>query len=144
MDDYKGAERRQQGWSCPLHDSVVRDFNNGDKRMQRYEDKIDKLIDGQNAQALAIEHLMSQLSNGIRHDLTRTMEGVGALDTRITLLCSTTEARLSALEKFTWFRDWMNRVRDHLLQNLVKLAFIGALVYLVTHFGDQIVKRAFQ
>jgi hypothetical protein len=138
---YEGSERRMNAGRCPQHDMVLRDFERGEERMERYETKIDQLIKGQADQALSIQRLQDVLSNGLRGDLKRTVESVSAMQGQISSLCINYEGRLKILENFSWFREWMTKMRDHLLQNVIKLALIGAFVYLLTHFGDLLIKR---
>ena len=66
----RGIERRNKwlGYTCPVHDQT---FSNGEKRMDKFEEKIDKLLEGQSKQAVSIQALQDAIGNGIRADIKR-------------------------------------------------------------------------
>jgi hypothetical protein len=142
VDKYQGDERRHTGWGCPLHEQVVRDFDLGGRRMERYEEKIDDLIKGQNAQSLLVQGLTSDMRQGM--SLIQTMDG------RLNDLCSkydaklcTHEDKIKEFDKFSWFREWMNKLRTNFFEYIMTIALASALILIATHFGDQIIKKVF-
>lgn len=130
-----GSERQEGG--CPLHSNVERDFARGEKRMERLELKVDELLEGQTKNVIAVQQLQDLLSNGIRGDVRRAAECVE----RVEALCVTYENRLTSLEKFSWFRDSVTKLRDNFIENIIKLVALAAIIYVVTHWGDLIIKK---
>lgn len=138
MPDYKGPERRQFV-PCPMHDRVEADFERGEKRMDRFEEKIDILIERQQEQAVAIQKLNDAIGNGIRSDVRRTMKAVEEMASKMIEVCRTNdkrfadgEARLKTLEEFAWFRNWVTGFRDKVMSRILAIVFgIGAMVGII-------------
>ena len=141
-DNRTGPERRQNWTACPLHEGFVKSLDTGDKRMEKIEAKIDRLIEGQSAQALKIQSLTDSFEKNLSIQIREAVAGINALESRMGEICTSYETRLSALESFSWFRNWMNKTRDNLLKYLIEIAFAGALLYLFIEFGEKILKRA--
>lgn len=141
MPDYPGPERRRFV-PCPMHESVMADFERGEKRMDRFESKIDILIERQQEQAVAIQKLNDAIGNGIRSDVRRTMKAVEDMAATVTEVCKSNEkrfangeTRLKKLEEFAWFRNWMTKFRDKIMVRILAIVFgsgaIIGLIYLV-------------
>ena len=133
---------------CPLHTSVVRDFEQGEKRMDRFESKIDNLLTGQANQAVSIQALKDAIGNGLRGDIKRTMECVESLEAHITRVCTSYDAQLEAHDKalgdFKWFRDWANRFRDSLTVKLLTIAFLGGTIIGIVYMFERGILRLFK
>jgi len=137
-DSYQGIERRNIT-PCPLHEGMMRDFEQGEKRMDRYETKIDDLLTGQSKQALSIQILNDAIGDGIRGDLQRTVEGVEGIKKKVDEMCTNFNNRLKIVETFSWFGIWITSMRNHLFQNVLKLAFAGGALYALFYFGGKLI-----
>ena len=133
---------------CPMHKAFEKDFISGEKRMDRFEDKIDDLIEGQMAQAIAIQALRDTLGNGIQGDLRRTRMGVEALEVQLKEVCTKYDAKFDEhddmLLKFKWFRDWANGFKDSVIRKVLTITFIGGavmgLVLLGAYVAGQVIE----
>jgi hypothetical protein len=138
MPEYPGTERRQFV-PCPMHESVMADFERGEKRMDRFESKLDILIEKQQEQAVAIQKLNDSIGNGIRSEVQRTMTAVETLADKITEICKINDKkflngdlRLKKLEEFAWFRNWVTGFRDKIILKIMTIVFgVGALIGIV-------------
>lgn len=126
-DAYQGPERRQS-FSCPRHEDVLRNFEQGDKRMERYERKIDDLLKGQEKHSVEIQELTGALKNGIRGDVNRMVTCMENLQADFKKACTSYDARLDDIDDFKWFRDWANSFRNSLIKRLLTVAFVGGTV----------------
>lgn len=133
---YQGVERRVQ--PCSWRAGIMRTFEQGEKRMDRYETKIDDLLQGQSKQALAIQILSDAIGNGLRGDIKRTVEGMEKLGQTLAQVCNVYDVKLlnheKELSEFKWFRDWANKFKDNAIRNVLTIAFLGGgavgLIYL--------------
>lgn len=138
MPEYSGPERRRFV-PCPMHDAVIGDFERGEKRMDRFESKLDLLIEKQMEQAVAIQRLNDSIGNGIRSEVKRTMKVVEEMAERMTEMCRLNDKkfldgdlRLKRLEEFAWFRNWMTSFRDRIMFKVLAVVFgAGAVIGLV-------------
>lgn len=135
MPDYSGPERRRFV-PCPMHDTLVSDirddFDRGDKRMDRIESKVDIILGKQAEQALAIQELKDKIGNGLTSDIKRTAETMAEIKTVMKDVCQRYEAQLQSheltLSEFKWFRDFMNKLRNHVIFKILTIAIFGGLV----------------
>lgn len=139
MSDYPAIERRTFV-PCPMHDALVTDIRDdldkGEKRMDRFESKIDILIDRQAEQAIAIQKLNDAIGNGIKAEVSRTMKVVELMAEKIEAVCkfndrrfANGDERLKKLEEFQWFRTWVTAFRDKIMFKILAIVFgVGALI----------------
>ena len=72
---------------CPLHSTVIKDFSKGEQRMDRLEQKIDDLLEGQRLQALSFQALQLSVENGLKKDIASTMETTRSLVDKLEAVC---------------------------------------------------------
>jgi len=114
---------------CDRHPELV-------EMMIRIEDKLDVMGERQLVYIGKQERLEAIVTNG----LSTT---VSDMRKKLDIFCDTVNKRLDTIDSFSWFRNWMNSLRDHLFQNIIKLAVIGGTLYAVLHFGDKVLKIIF-
>ena len=102
--------------------------------MTRIEDKLDIMGDRQLTYIAKQERLEAIVTNGLSHTVSEMKK---KLDT----FCDNVNERLNKIDSFSWFRNWMNSMRDHLFQNIIKIAMIGGALYALLHFGDKIISK---
>lgn len=125
MVDNAVEEKRK--YVCERHPELV-------EMMIRIEDKLDVMGERQLTYIGKQERLEAIVTNGLS---TTVSEMKKKLDT----FCDTVTDRLNKIDSFSWFRNWMNSMRDHFFQNFIKLAVIGGALYLLIHFGDAIISK---
>lgn len=126
---------------CPFHEGLLRDLEFGEKRMERFENNIDKLLEGQAEQAMAIQRLELAIGNGLRGDIKRTMEEVLSLSKKVTQVCSSYDAKFAIHEKelsdFKWFREWANKFKDSLIKKFLTMAFVGGMIFTAVYLIEK-------
>lgn len=99
--------------------------------INRIEDKLDQIADRQLIYIGKTEKLEGIVTNGLSstiHDIKKQLDA----------LCPNVEKRLSKLEAFAWFRDWISELRNNLFKYLVILSIVGGLLYLLISHGREI------
>lgn len=109
--------------------------------MDRFEQKIDRLIEGQQEQALAIQNMRDIMEKVILEKLTKTTDCLAKLKDRADGNHSDHEIRITKLEGFGWFERAITKLRDNLVSNLLMLIGIGGILYAISLFGKEIIKR---
>jgi hypothetical protein len=137
-------ERRT--WTpCPLHDTVTRqiasDLERGEKRMDRFEAKIDQLLDGQQAQALSIKTLQDTVQNGLTSDIRITRDSTKKLELKITEICTNYDSKFKEYDEFSWFRKWANRMKNNVVSKILTITFIGGFLVGIMLLGLWISKH---
>ena len=130
-------DERRQNWTCGAHHELVeslRDING----------KLDGMIVRQIAYAEtsarieekqeAIERIVT---NGLSHN-------VANISKRLDIFCEEVKKRLDELEEFQWFRLPVTRLRDSIFWYLIKLAAAGGMLYLIIHYGKEIIQGTFK
>lgn len=127
------AERRQN-WTCSSHHELVeslRDINH----------KLDGMIVRQIAYAetsARIEEKQEQIerivTNGLSHN-------VANITKRLDIFCEEVKKRLDELEDFKWFRLPVTKLRDKIFWYVLKIALAGGAIYLIIHYGGNVIKR---
>ena len=123
-------EERRQNWTCSAHHELVeslRDINH----------KLDGMIERQIKYAetsARIEEKQDSIekivTNGLSHN-------VANISKRLDIFCDEVKKRLDELEEFQWFRKPITAFRDGIFIAVFKVAMIGALIYVVIHFGKE-------
>jgi hypothetical protein len=54
------------------------------------------------------------------------------------------DARLVKLESFSWFREWVNGLRNNLFKYFILLAVSGGVIYILITHGHEIIDRIFK
>ena len=127
-------EERRQNWTCEAHHELVaslRDINH----------KLDGMIERQIAYAetsARIEEKQEQIerivTNGLSHN-------VAAIAERLDIFCEEVKKRLDLLEEFQWFRLPVTKLRDKIFWYVLKIALAGGAIYLIIHYGGNVIKR---
>ena len=130
-------DERRQNWTCEAHHELVeslRDINH----------KLDGMIERQIEYAKTSarieerqENIERIVTNGLSHnvaDMAKRLEG----------FCSEVKKRLDELEEFQWFRLPITRLRDSIFWYLFKIAAAGGVLYLIIHYGKEVVQGTFK
>ena len=127
-------DERRQNWTCEAHHELVeslRDINH----------KLDGMIERQIAYAetsARIEAKQEQIerivTNGLSHN-------VAAIAERLDIFCEEVKKRLDLLEEFQWFRLPVTKLRDKIFWYVLKIALAGGAIYLIIHYGGNVIKR---
>ena len=130
-------EERRQNWTCEAHHELVaslRDINH----------KLDGMIERQIAYAetsARIEEKQESIerivTNGLSHN-------VANISKRLDIFCDEVKKRLDELEEFQWFRLPITRLRDSIFWYLFKIAAVGGVLYLIIHYGKEMVQGTFK
>ena len=130
-------DERRQNWTCGAHHELVeslRDIN------QKLDGMIVRQIEYAETSARIEErqeNIERIVTNGLSHnvaDMARKLEG----------FCGEVKKRLDELEEFKWFRLPITRLRDSIFWYLFKLAAAGGVLYLIIHYGKEILQGTFK
>ena len=123
-------DERRQNWTCGAHHELVeslRDING----------KLDGMIVRQIAYAetsARIEEKQEQIEKIVTNGLSHNVANIAK---RLDVFCEEVKKRLDELEEFQWFRKPITAFRDGIFIAVFKVAMIGALIYVVIHFGKE-------
>ena len=130
-------DEQRQNWTCSAHHELVaslRDINH----------KLDGMIERQIAYAetsARIEEKQESIerivTNGLSHN-------VANISKRLDIFCDEVKKRLDELEEFQWFRMPITRLRDSIFWYLFKIAAVGGVLYLIIHYGKEMVQGTFK
>lgn len=130
-------DEQRQNWTCSAHHELVaslRDINH----------KLDGMIDRQIAYAetsARIEEKQESIerivTNGLSHN-------VANISKRMDDFCVEVKRRLDELEEFQWFRLPITRLRDSIFWYLFKIAAVGGVLYMIIHYGKEMVQGTFK
>jgi len=127
------AERRQN-WTCSSHHELVeslRDIN------QKLDGMIVRQIEYAETSARIEErqeNIERIVTNGLSHN-------VAAIAERLDIFCEEVKKRLDLLEEFQWFRLPVTKLRDKIFWYVLKIALAGGAIYLIIHYGGNVIKR---
>ena len=130
-------DERRQNWTCGAHHELV-------ESLRDINQKLDGMIVRQIEYAETSERIEERqenieriVTNGLSHnvaDMARKLEG----------FCGEVKKRLDELEEFKWFRLPITRLRDSIFWYLFKLAAAGGVLYLIIHYGKEILQGTFK
>ena len=130
-------DERRQNWTCEAHHELVtslRDINH----------KLDGMIERQIAYAetsARIEEKQQSIerivTNGLSHN-------VANISKRLDVFCDEVKKRLDQLEEIQWFRMPITQLRDSIFWYVLKIAFAGGVIYLILHYGKEIIHGTFK
>ena len=126
MDD------RRQNWVCGAHHELVASLNT-------INEKLDGMIERQIEYAersVRIEAKQEQIERIVTNGLSHNVANIAK---RLDVFCDEVKRRLDELEEFQWFRKPITAWRDSFFLTALKVAMIGALIYVVIHFGKECV-----
>ena len=132
MDETQ-AERRQN-WVCEAHSRMEEKIDIGfrdigvklDDIVERQLEYIERLTRIEDKQ----EQIERIVTNGLSHNIANIAK-------RLDTFCEEVKKRLDELEEFQWFRKPVTAFRDGIFIAVFKVAMIGALIYVVIHFGKE-------
>ena len=134
------AERRQN-WVCAAHGRMEEKIDIGfrdigvklDDIVERQLEYIERLTRIEDKQG----NLERIVTNGLSHN-------VANISKRLDIFCDEVKKRLDELEEFQWFRLPITRLRDSIFWYLFKLAAAGGVLYLIIHYGKEMVQGTFK
>ena len=128
MDEWR------QNWTCAAHHELVeslRDING----------KLDGMIVRQIEYAKTSARIEEKqesieriVTNGLSHN-------VADIAKRLDIFCEEVKKRLDELEDFKWFRLPVTKLRDKIFWYALKIALAGGAIYLIIHYGGNVIKR---
>ncbi len=127
-------EERRQNWTCEAHHELVaslRDINH----------KLDGMIERQIAYAetsARIEEKQESIERIVTNGLSHNVANIAK---RLDIFCEEVKKRLDELEDFKWFRLPVTKLRDKIFWYALKIALAGGAIYLIIHYGGNVIKR---
>ena len=127
-------DERRQNWTCGAHHELVeslRDINQKlDGMIVRQMEYAERSVRIEAKQ----ERLESIVTNGLSHN-------VADIAKRLDIFCEEVKKRLDELEDFKWFRLPVTKLRDKIFWYALKIALAGGAIYLIIHYGGNVIKR---
>ena len=131
-------EERRQGWVCSAHSRMEEKLDTGfhdigvklDDIVERQLDYIQRLTRIEDKQ----EQIEKIVTNGLSHN-------VANISKRLDIFCEEVKKRLDELEDFKWFRLPVTKLRDKIFWYALKIALAGGAIYLIIHYGGNVIKR---
>ena len=130
-------EERRQNWTCEAHHELVaslRDINH------KLDGMIERQIDYAKASA-RIEEKQESIERIVTNGLSHNVANIAK---RLDIFCDEVKKRLDELEEFQWFRLPITRLRDSIFWYLFKIAAVGGVLYLIIHYGQELVRGTFK
>jgi hypothetical protein len=126
---------RRQNWTCSAHGELVEALHDINLKLDgmivRQIEYAERSVRIEQKQ----ENLEKIVTNGLSHN-------VAAIAERLDTFCKEVKKRLDLLEEFQWFRLPVTKLRDSIFWLVCKVAVVGGLLYLVIHYGGDIIKAA--
>ncbi len=126
-------DERRQNWTCEAHHELVeslRDINH----------KLDGMIVRQIEYAETSARIEERQENIERIVTNGLSHNVANIAKRLDIFCEEVKKRLDELEDFQWFRKPITAFRDGIFIAVFKVAMIGALIYVLIHFGREFIQ----
>ena len=127
-------DERRQNWTCGAHHELVeslRDINH----------KLDGMIVRQIEYAETSARIEERQENIERIVTNGLSHNVAAIAERLDTFCKEVKKRLDELEDFKWFRLPVTKLRDKIFWYALKIALAGGAIYLIIHYGGNVIKR---
>ena len=125
---------RRQTWVCGAHHELVeslRDINH----------KLDGMIVRQIEYAETSARIEERQENIERIVTNGLSHNVANIAKRLDIFCEEVKKRLDELEDFKWFRLPVTKLRDKIFWYALKIALAGGAIYLIIHYGGNVIKR---
>ena len=100
-------------------------------------EKIDLILERQLEYSNRITKLETIVTNGLSHNVANISKSMDDF-------CVEVKRRLDELEEFQWFRLPITRLRDSIFWYLFKIAAAGGVLYLIIHYGQELVRGTFK
>ena len=127
-------DERRQNWTCSSHHELVeslRDINH----------KLDGMIVRQIEYAETSARIEERQENIERIVTNGLSHNVADIAKRLDVFCGEVKKRLDELEEFQWFRLPVTKLRDKIFWYVLKIALAGGAIYLIIHYGGNVIKR---
>ena len=127
-------DERRQNWTCGAHHELVeslRDINH----------KLDGMIVRQIEYAETSARIEERQENIERIVTNGLSHNVADIAKRLDIFCEEVKKRLDELEDFKWFRLPVTKLRDKIFWYVLKIALAGGAIYLIIHYGGNVIKR---
>ena len=127
-------EERRQNWTCEAHHELVaslRDINH----------KLDGMTERQIEYAKTSARIEERQENIERIVTNGLSHNVANISKRLDIFCEEVKKRLDELEDFKWFRLPVTTLRDKIFWYVLKIALAGGAIYLIIHYGGNVIKR---
>ena len=127
-------DERRQNWTCEAHHELVaslRDINH----------KLDGMIERQIEYAETSARIEERQENIERIVTNGLSHNVANISKRLDIFCEEVKKRLDELEDFKWFRLPVTTLRDKIFWYVLKIALAGGAIYLIIHYGGNVIKR---
>ena len=127
-------DERRQNWTCGAHHELV-------ESLRDINQKLDGMIIRQIAYAetsARIEEKQEQIERIVTNVLSQNVANIAK---RLDIFCEEVKKRLDELEDFKWFRLPVTKLRDKIFWYALKIALAGGAIYLIIHYGGNIIKR---
>ena len=127
-------DEQRQNWTCGAHHELVeslRDIN------QKLDGMIVRQIEYAETSARIEErqeNIERIVTNGLSHNVANIAK-------RLDIFCEEVKKRLDELEDFKWFRLPVTKLRDKIFWYALKIALAGGAIYLIIHYGGNVIKR---
>ena len=128
-------DERRQNWTCAAHGELV-------ESLRLINEKLDGMIIRQidyAERSVRIEAKQEQIERIVTNGLSHNVANIAK---RLDIFCDEVKKRLDELEEFQWFRLPVTKLRDSIFWLVCKVAVVGGLLYLVIHYGGDIIKAA--
>ena len=125
---------RRQSWNCESHLEIV-------ESLRDINQKLDGMIVRQIAYAetsARIEEKQEQIERIVTNGLSHNVANIAK---RLDIFCEEVKKRLDELEDFKWFRLPVTKLRDKIFWYVLKIALAGGAIYLIIHYGGNVIKR---
>ena len=130
-------DERRQSWTCGAHHELV-------ESLRDINQKLDGMIVRQIAYAdtsARIEEKQEQIERIVTNGLSHNVANIAK---RLDIFCEEVKKRLDELEEFKWFRLPITKLRDSIFWYLIKIAAIGGMLYLIIHYGKEVITGTFK
>ncbi len=127
-------DERRQNWTCGAHMEIV-------ESLRDINQKLDGMIVRQIAYAdtsARIEEKQEQIERIVTNGLSHNVANIAK---RLDIFCEEVKKRLDELEEFKWFRLPVTKLRDKIFWYVLKIALAGGAIYLIIHYGGNVIKR---
>lgn len=145
MTDFNGVERRtaKDNSLCQAHDAIMQNLKDGSDRMlliqqgqARMEEALRSIMERQIAYmkdqsdtSHNVQDMKGKLENGISNHIANIAQCVEDLKLKVT-----------TIERFSWFGEWINQMKDNLFKNSLKVAFGSGLIIALLYFIVRTIK----
>jgi len=127
-------DERRQNWTCSAHHELV-------ESLRDINEKLDGMIVRQIEYAETSARIEERQENIERIVTNGLSHNVANIAKRLDIFCEEVKKRLDELEDFKWFRLPVTKLRDKIFWYALKIALAGGAIYLIIHYGGNVIKR---